>query len=308
MNMTMLRRLFALVLLSFVLFAAACAPASQPPAAESPAPQTDFAPPVTEPPEDPPDTLIVRYIDVGQGDAILLSCGGEHALIDTGSKDARLEVLNEIDAGGVKKLSLCVFTHPHSDHIGNAAAVLDRYQTEQIWMPDVVHTSKTYESLLDAILRHNIPTEAPSIGATFSLGSAVLCVLAPKSEPYRELNNYSIVLSVSHGERRFLFCGDAEGLSEYEMLESPSLLACDVLKVAHHGSTTSSMEAFLEAASPQVAVISVGEKNSYSHPAFSILQRLSDRGIAVYRTDINGTITAISDGATIEVTAEYKLK
>lgn len=244
--------------------------------------------------------LSVTYIDVGQGDSILLQTKGQNMLIDAGEKENK-DVLKKLFSDrGVKKLDYVITTHPHSDHIGAMPYIIKKTDIGKIFMPKVSHTTSVYEDLLKEISKKGLKIESPKIGDSFSFGNAVCTILAPKNEEYKEINDYSIVLLLQFGENRFIFTGDAEEISEGEMCEGTISLKADVLKVGHHGSDTSSNDAFLNYVSPKFAVISCGEDNSYNHPNKKIVKRLEKRGITIYRTDKNGTITAVSDGKSIK--------
>ncbi|NLY46737.1 MAG: hypothetical protein GX053_12250 [Tissierella sp.] len=166
-------------------------------------------------------------------------------------------------------------------------------------MPKVNHTTKTYEDVLLAIQNKGLKITAPTPGSTFNLGQAKFTILAPNSSSYEDLNNYSIVIKMEYGNNSFLFTGDAEDISENEMISKGFDLSADVLKVGHHGSSSSTTQTFLNKVNPKYAVIMVGNDNSYGHPHEETMNKLKSKGITVYRTDENGTIIAISDGTNI---------
>jgi len=249
----------------------------------------------------PNDTLEVIFFDVGQGDCILLKTGNHSMLIDAGNIGQDQLVLNYLAKNNVTNLDYLVVTHPHSDHIGSMSSVINKMDNVgMVIMPDKIHTSKTFENLIDAIEYNNIPVTMPKPGDNFTLGNADIQVLAPISATSNDLNDHSIVLRVDFGNTSFLFTGDAETKSENKQLITGLNLEADVLKVGHHGSKTSSSQKYLDAVSPSYAVISSG-LNIYGHPDNDIISQLNAMGVVIYRTDLNGTIIFKSDGKQIFV-------
>lgn len=245
--------------------------------------------------------LEVHFIDIGQGDSILIKSDGENMLIDGGTTSSSETVVNYLIEQGVKDLKYIVGTHPHEDHIGGLVAVLDSFNVENIMLPNVLNTTGVFENLLDSIERKNLKIKKPVILETIGLGNARLTVLAPNSEGYNVINDYSIVLKLEHGDNSFLFTGDAEKKSEKEMLGAhKSILKADVLKAGHHGSNTSSSGEFLDAVDPEYAIMSLARENTYGHPHKSILESFDKRGIKLYRTDLDGSIVVKSDGGNME--------
>ncbi|MEF2795859.1 MAG: ComEC/Rec2 family competence protein [Hydrogeniiclostridium sp.] len=254
-------------------------------------------------------TLEVYFFDVGQGDSELIRLpGGENILIDAGTSSTEDELVGELRSLGAETLDLVVATHPHADHIGGMAAVIDAFDVRQVVMPRISEsdtpTTKTYENLLQSIADKGLTiTPAEPGDELLSSGGAVLTVLAPNGEDYGDLNNYSVVLRLTYGEDSFLFTGDAEEASEEEMLSLDWPLTATVLKCGHHGSETSTSPAFLDAVSPQYAVISCGVDNDYGHPDAVTLEKLEAAGAEVFRTDLQGTILASTDGSGVTMTA-----
>ncbi len=241
----------------------------------------------------------VHYLDVGQGDSILIHTKDVAMLIDTGDRGYGAGIVSYLKNQGVKKLDYLILTHPHADHIGGAVEVINAFDIDNIIMPKVSHTSQTFENLLTTIQSKGMKITTPNPGDEYKLGDAEFIILGPNSSSYDNLNNYSVVNKVIFGNTSFLFTGDAESQSESEILGGGLNLKADVLKVGHHGSDTSTTESFLKAVTPTHAVISCGKGNKYGHPDQSVLTRLGNYGIKVYRTDESGTIIATSDGKSI---------
>ncbi len=242
--------------------------------------------------------LTVHYLDVGQGDCILAECDGEYMLIDAGDNDQGTKIQNYLSKQGVRKLKYAVGTHPDADHIGGLDVILYKFDCGTVMMPDMSKDTATYRDVVDTMKQKGYKNTVPEPGDSFKLGGAVCTVLGP-SESYEDANNNSIVLLVEHGENRFLFMGDAEEEEESDILKSGADVEADVLKVGHHGSRSSSSKKFLEAVSPDYAVISCGEDNSYGHPHAETLNNLRAMGAKVFRSDEQGTIVAVSDGSKI---------
>ncbi len=244
----------------------------------------------------------VHVIDVGQGDSTLLRAGRDHfVLIDTGPDSAEENLRAYLDELGIKKLDYLVLSHPHEDHIGGADMVLENYDVDNVLMPDVTSNTMTFSSLLDAIEDSSANVEVVSAGYTFSSGELNMTVLSPIGGSYDDGNEWSIVLKAVFGNVSMLFTGDAEESNEYELLNKygRDVLHSDFLKVAHHGSSTSSRGEFIAAVAPKIAAISCGAGNTYGHPDAVTLDTLEKHGVQVYRTDEIGNIVFSCDGETI---------
>ena len=260
--------------------------------------------PETNPPLSGGETLTVHFIDVGQADCALLECGGEYMLIDGGNKDDGQLVISYLQQQGVEELAAVVCTHAHEDHVGGLPAVLAVYPTAAVYAPTTTYSSKIFDDFLYYVDQQGLAITIPEPGETFTLGETELTVLGPVKS-YAETNDTSIVVMAEFGTNRFLFTGDMETAAENDMLDhwdGRFDWNVDVLKVGHHGSSTSSGYRFVYETDPEYAVISCGAGNSYGHPHEEVVSRYSDAGIPMFRTDRLGHILATSDGETISIT------
>ncbi len=252
--------------------------------------------------ENYPEFLEVHFIDVGQGDASLLRGPDFTILIDAGRHD-RDDVVPYLIAAGVFEIDLLIGTHPHADHIGQFDKVLQAFPVKEVWMSGDVHTTRTFERVLDAILASEASYYEPERGEQFRIGSLDVLILNP-SEQTGRLNDGSISLRAQFGEVSFLFTGDAEESKETEMLESGLLLESEVFQLGHHGSSTSNTKEFLEAVNPGVAIYSAEQDNPYGHPHTEIIERLKKMDITVFGTDQYGTIIVQTNGHSVKIVSE----
>lgn len=244
--------------------------------------------------------LEVHFIDVGQGDSLLVRTGDKSMLIDTGTYDYKDKLEDYLRGFGIDKLDIAIATHPHADHIGSMANIINEFKPDKVLLPDAITTTTAYEKMLDAIAA-NSKAEFVKEGYTFTLGEANITIVAPYDGEYDDLNEYSVVCRLDYGNTSFLLTGDCESSEEEKILAAGYDIDCDVLKVGHHGSDTSTSKEFLQAVSPNIAVIEVGAGNDYGHPTDEVLNRLKAAGCEdIYRTDINGTIVATTDGTSID--------
>jgi len=254
----------------------------------------------------PSGLLTVRYLDVGQGDSILIQTpSGKNMLIDAGPTVAGSTVTADLKGLGITTLDIVLATHPHEDHIGGMSSVLNNFNVKQFIDSGYPDTTKTYENMLKLIDQKNIPFKTVKDGETINLDSGIsFSVLNPTTTFSDDINQNSIVLKMTYGTVPFLFSGDANSDAEQRIVNSGANLQAVILRVGHHGSATSSSSAFLAKVQPKVSIIEVGAGNPYGHPAPSTLKRLAQVGSTIYRTDLNGTITVTTDGTTYKVKPE----
>lgn len=240
-------------------------------------------------------TLRVNYIDVGQGDSIFIQLpNNETMLIDAGEAYKSDNVINYLNNLGITKIDYVIGTHPHTDHIGGLEKVINTFDIGSIYMPRASSTSKTYEDLLITISSKGLKVKTAKSGVVvLDEDNLKLEFIAPNSDNYSELNNYSAVLKLTYLDNTFLFMGDAKTLSENEVTCD---VDADVIKVGHHGSDSSSGIEFVKKVSPEYAIIMVGVGNSYNHPYQSIIDRYESVGAKILRTDLDGNIVCDSDG------------
>ena len=249
------------------------------------------------------DLLKVHYLDVGQGDSIFIELpNNETMLIDAAESYQSENIINYLKNLNYQKIDYVIGTHPHTDHIGGLKDIINTFEIGKIYMPKVVSTTKTYESLLMAIKDKNLKINTAKSGTSIIDTDALkINILAPNNSTYTELNNYSVVTKITYGTTKFLFMGDAEKLSENEIKEN---VTADVIKIGHHGSNTSSSIDFIKKVNAKYGIISVGLNNKYNLPKEETITNWENSGTKIYLTSINGTITAISDGTNIKIESE----
>ena len=245
-----------------------------------------------------PNNLIIHFVDVGQGDCILISKNNEHVLIDAGNNEDGPLLVEYFKELGIKKFKYVIGTHAHEDHIGGIDNVINNFELGHYYMPDVITTTKTFEDVLDALLAKKKAFETPNIGDKFKLSDTEFEVLY-LGDDKSDLNNTSIVLKLTYKNTTYLFMGDATSTVERILINEGKDLKSDVLKVGHHGSQYSSSAAFLKQVSPRYAVIQVGQDNDYGHPKQVTIDKLEKLKTLTYRTDKHGTIILTSDGENI---------
>ncbi len=245
-----------------------------------------------------PDKMEVHFIDVGQGDATLITCGGQAMLIDAGDDTKGTAIQNYLQKRNIKKLDYLILTHPDADHIGGAPVIITKFDIDKVFMSNYEKDTKAYQKLIQALDDKRLRYSTPVAGAQYMLGTATITILGP-NDTYDNPNDASVACMIQNGNNKFLFTGDAGEDAENDILDSGLDISADVYKVGHHGSRYSTSKAFFNAVKPSCAVISCGEDNSYGHPHAQTLNTLRTNGVKVYRTDESGTIVATSDGKKI---------
>ncbi|AWK51174.1 MBL fold metallo-hydrolase [Clostridium beijerinckii] len=248
-----------------------------------------------------PKNMSVHYIDVGQGDSILIQVNNKNLLIDAGPKSDKKKLLNYLSSLHLDKLDYVIATHPHEDHIGNMDDVINDYNVLDFYAPKVQSTTRTFEKMVEALKAKSLKINVLKKGTdTIYLGeNTKVTVFSPAKDSYENLNNYSLVIKIEYGNTSFLFTGDAEKDVEKEILATNEDISADVLKVGHHGSSTSTSMDFINKVNPSIGVISVGEDNTYNHPNEDTIKRLTQNKAKIYRTDKDGTVIITSDGSNV---------
>ena len=248
--------------------------------------------------------LTVYFIDVGQGDCILVNVNDYNLLIDSGPSSARKTLLDYLDTLSISRLDYVIATHPHEDHIGNMDALIRKYHIGKFLAPKVTSSTLTFENMVTALNDKNLKISVISTGSnSINLGkeASIMFYTLPNTNIYDELNLYSPIIKLTYKNISFLFTGDAELKNEEFLIKNEINLRSHILKIGHHGSSSSTCEAFLNSVNPKVAIISVGSNNKYGHPAASTLNLLKNYHIKVYRTDLLGNIILKSDGSSFSV-------
>lgn len=252
----------------------------------------------------PEGELQVHFIDVENADCILIRQGEHNMLIDAGDVGDERKILDYLSRHEIEKFDLVIATHPHADHIGEMATIIEKYDVDRFvmsFMPEGKEpTTKVYQSMLEALVDKDVPVEEAIPGKKYTLGTAQLEILAPIEED-SDPNAMSVVTRLTFGNRAFLFMGDAEAQVERQILTNGYNVKADVLKAGHHGSKTSTSDPFLRAVNPAYAVITCGVGNNYGHPHDETIKRLNNANIPYYRADICGDIVFVTDGTDLSV-------
>lgn len=254
-----------------------------------------------------PKNLEVDFLDVGQGDAILIKTpAGQNVLIDGGPDKIVTKRLGESLPWWDKQIDLMILTHPHDDHVSGLIDVLKRYRVARVLYTGALHNAPNYITWLKTVRDKKIPLTIIDKEQTINFGGGCkLEILYPDESllgrTADNLNNTSIVAKLIYGQTRFLLAGDMEAFNKKKLINNGTDLSADVLKVGHHGSDTSSSQEFLEKVKPSIAVIEVGKDNDFGHPNLRIIKRLERIGAQIFRTDRDGTVKVVSDGVKIKI-------
>lgn len=244
----------------------------------------------------------VHFIDVEQGDSMLIQVNGKNLLIDSGPKSSSKKFFSYIESLNIKKFDYVIYTHPHEDHIGNMANLIRKYDIVEFYGPKINHDSSNFERMVEELVAKDLKIRIIKEGVkAINLGpNTKVTVLSPKEGGYKDnLNEYSAVIKIQFGSNKFIFTGDAEKSNEKYILDEGYDIKADVLKLGHHGSNTSTSEHFYRAVNPSIVAIEVGIDNDYNHPSINTMSMLNKYKPLIFRTDKNGTIVLTSDGTNI---------
>lgn len=240
----------------------------------------------------------VHFLDVDQGLSILVQLGDEVLLYDGGERDTSSYVVAYLKNLGITEIDYMISSHYDSDHLSGLIGCLNAFEVKQVIGSDYVHDSTIYESFMAAVEEKGLVVEYPKVGTQYAFSDAVITILAPE-EIKKDSNANSVAIKVSYGESDFIFTGDADYKSEKKMIASGILLDCEVLSLSHHGSSSGNSSDFLIATTPEYAVISCGKGNSYGHPHVEVVEMLEAMEVDLFRSDVQNTVVAFTDGNTI---------
>jgi beta-lactamase superfamily II metal-dependent hydrolase len=248
----------------------------------------------------PAGEVTVEFFDVGQADSALVSTGDTEILVDTGKIRRGGDVTSRLaDAGVTDEVDVQALTHWHADHIGQVPEVLDAVDVDEIWHQPGEHDSATYDDAIAAIEASDATVRQPRQGETHTIGDLTVDIVAPSdaADP-TDRHDSMLAVRIEHGDARVLFTGDAESETEARYVNRvPELLSAQLYQVGHHRSRTGSSQALLDAVQPDTAVYSAAADSQYGHPHAEALDRLNAAGAEIFGTDVNGTVTAASDGS-----------
>lgn len=249
---------------------------------------------------DTSNRMLIHFIDVDQGDAILVQVNNQNLLIDSGPSSAKENLFNYLNLVNVKTFNYIIATHPHEDHIGNMSSIINNYKVLNFYSPKVTSNTKAFETMVESLSRKSLKINIIKANIdSIDLGkNTKVEFFSPNNSTYENINNYSPIFKITYGKTSFLFTGDAEELIESEVINNSYNLKADLLKIGHHGSSTSTSKRFFEGVNPKISVISVGENNTYNHPTEETLSIISTSKIL--RTDLDGNILITSDGLSLK--------
>ena len=251
-----------------------------------------------------PDTsynMLVHYIDVGEGDSILIQVNNKNLLIDSGPSSSENNLIKYLKSLNLRNIDYVIATHPHEDHIGNMSKILSYFHVESFYAPEIESSTRTFENMIDTLKDNNLKINIIKRNLnSIDLGNNTsITVFSPYNEYYDNLNNYSPIIKIEYGSTSFLFTGDAETDIEKKLLNNGDDIRSDVLKIGHHGSSTSTSLNFLKKVNPIISVISVGENNEFNHPNKNVIDNLKKNNVLIFQTNINGSIILCSNGTNI---------
>ena len=244
------------------------------------------------------EPLVIHFVDVGHADCTLLSVGETTILIDGGNTGTSSAVLQYLRRFGIEELDLVVNTHPHGDHLGGIPTVINAIPTKEVWCSTTTFDAYLYDQFESAVAKQNLTIQKPAPGTIYAADGLTITVLGPleAESAYEDLNDTSLVLMIQYGEKKFLFTGDMEAYAESQLIGSLYNLDADVLKVGHHGSYSSTSQAFLDKVTPEYGVVFCQWGNEYGHPHDGPMNRLKKAEVELFRTDIMGDIVLVTDG------------
>lgn len=244
------------------------------------------------------EAMQVHFLDVGQGLSIVVQLGDEVLIYDGGERDASSFVVSYIRDLGVTEIDYMISSHYDSDHVSGLIGCLNAFDVKNVIGSNYEHDSRLYTSFMDAVEAEGLKMQYPGVGTKYNFGDAVITILAPK-EIGKDSNANSVAIKLSYGESDFIFTGDADYGSEREMVASGINLDCEVLSLAHHGSSSGNSSLFLEKTNPLSVVISCAKNNGYGHPHVEVVELLEAMEVDVFRSDVQGTVIATTDGKNI---------
>ena len=249
---------------------------------------------------DTSNKMLIHFIDVEQGDSILVQVNNKNLLIDSGPSSAKENLFNYLNSINVKTFNYIIATHPHEDHIGNMSSIINNFEVLNFYAPKVTNNTKAFETMVESLTRKNLKINVIKANInSIDLGeNTKVEFFSPNNSTYDNINNYSPIFKITYEKTSFLFTGDAEELIESEVINNNYNLKADLLKIGHHGSSTSTSKRFFESVNPKISVISVGKNNTYNHPTEEVLSTINNSKIL--RTDLNGNILITSDGLSLK--------